>query len=209
MKNRIRWATASVALVSALALAGPAQAVTADAEQSSPAESTFESNTGAATTDSYTTQQEAADAAAGYSFHNCLEKQNSFSDINIGVKLKACVERSPYTGEKRMKVRATCFYLSTGGGSSCHHWWSQDPRGHLATYRFYTWSVAGGHWYVEAYSNVRAPALNVSTSVAYSDWASDQSNKDVYGALRNLGVTLTGGKYAYPFSKNTGIYHDI
>lgn len=160
-----------------------------------------------ATPDSYTQQMDASDAQSESSgtllYAGCKQTYWNSASTNTSVQLKGCVQYSTVTKLKRLKIRVLGRSISTGAPYTIHVWWSQDPRGHVATYRMLYYQGGSG-WWTYAFSNVRAPALNTTNTVAYSQWGRNFStNVQIMGALRNLGITLHGGIYAHPYSLNT------
>jgi hypothetical protein len=178
-------------------------------DPASPASSgTTSTPTGTSTsTDPYTVQNDQADASttAGYSvtYYGCQTATSGVYSNTTKVVQKTCIQRRSDNGHKRLKSRVTCWNPSMTAKVTCHHWWSQDPKGHTAYYRMYSYDSYSKTWDIEAYSDVRGPALNVTESVAYSQWACDLSSRWIQARRRNLGITVHGGTYFYPWNKDS------
>jgi hypothetical protein len=178
--------------------------------ESTPTDDGSTSSPGTATPDG--TNNTLADQAETEStlirYYGCKSSYYNSFNADTSVTIKRCVMVRMTDKWKRLKVRATCKSINTGALTTCHFWWSQDPRGHVPTYRMIYASTPTGPFYVHGFSSVRAPALNATQSVAYSQWARDFNGMYIQGSLRNLGITLHGGIYSYPYTRYTSLLWD-
>jgi hypothetical protein len=142
-------------------------------------------------------------ASAGtYSYLGCNDNYTwPFNNIDIEVRGKICIERRNSDLKKRTKARLSCFSISSGVAQTCHFWWNVSPLGSDSRRQLLTKTSSG--WTVTAYTQEQSDCLNCYTSVAYSGWAPDQSNRYIIGVLRDTDMTLHGGVLAGQFEMDT------
>jgi len=144
-------------------------------------------------------------AAVPTTMFSCANRTYEYANLNLRVGLKTCIQRRDDTGEKRTRTSVACRVRSNGSPTTCHFWWSQDPRGN-APYRNYYTNV-NGVWVITSTRAGQTPCLNCIGSVGYSLWAPNQHLMYVYGRSA-LGITLHGGVYGWPYVKSSAVLLD-
>jgi hypothetical protein len=145
------------------------------------------------------------DASVPTTLFKCLIRYEDYTNRNLRVAVRSCIQRRDDTYEKRTRASISCRRLSDGVLTTCHFWWSDDPFGNTPYRRYYV--NINTLWVQTAGTSPRSACLNCTSSIAYSLWANDEHNMYVYGRFA-VGVTLHGGVYAWPFVKNSGVLLD-